>query len=148
MDRVIALRPPRIAMGLVLVAIAAHSIFVLPVHPGQPHAGALLGTSGFFLMLRAWWLFRRAGTAVCPTAVSSALVTRDVFAVTRNPMYLGIITMLAGLAVTVGTLAFHAAWMVFALIMDRCFCPYEEAKAAREFGDAYRAYARRVRRWL
>jgi len=148
MARVVAMRPPRIAMSLVLVAVAAHLLVRVPLHASLPLAGAAIGLAGFLLMLRAWWLFREAGTAICPTEASTTLVTRDVFALSRNPMYLGIVLILAGLAAAAGTLPFHMAWIAFAGVMDRCFCPYEERKALAEFGEAYRDYARRVRRWL
>jgi protein-S-isoprenylcysteine O-methyltransferase Ste14 len=68
--------------------------------------------------------------------------------VTRNPMYLGMTMMLAGLAVWFGTLPLYCAAAIFFVIVDRAFCPYEEAKSATEFGREYLDYVKRVRRWL
>ena len=56
--------------------------------------------------------------------------------------------MLLGLALATGGLAFYAAASIFALIMDRVFCPFEEQKSLREFGSEYAAYRQQTRRWL
>ena len=141
-------RPPRIAMTLAVAAAAFTILLPTALHQPLLLAGAVAGLAGFTLMIRAWWLFRLAGTAICPTARASVLVTHDVFAVSRNPMYLGMILMLLGSALATGGLPFYAAAMVYALIMDRVFCPYEELKSVREFGDDFVAYRRQVRRWL
>ena len=146
--RLIAFRPPRIALSFVLIAIAAHWLLPLQLHDSRPAAAAAAGLAGFALMIRAWWLFRLADTAICPTAASTTLITRDVFLLSRNPMYLGIALMLTGLALSVGSLPFYVAAVAFFAAMDLVFCPYEEQKAHREFGAEYRAYMHEVRRWL
>lgn len=66
----------------------------------------------------------------------------------RNPMYLGIVLMLLGLSLTVGTLPFYLATVLFALIIDRHFCRYEEQKLRDTFAVEFDEYAARVRRWL
>jgi len=141
-------RPPRIAMSLVLIAVAAHLWIDVPLHDGALFAAAFVALSGFAMMLRAWWLFRVAGTAICPTATATSLVTHDVFSLSRNPMYLGITLMLMGLALYAGTLPFYIAAITYFIIMDRAFCRYEEHKSFQEFSGEYASYARRVRRWL
>jgi len=148
--RLIDFRPPRIAQSLTLLALLLH--WATPLGDlsvtGLPIAGTLLGLTGFLLMLRAWWLFRQAATAICPTAASSRLITDDVYRLTRNPMYLGMEAMLLGLALAMGTLPFYAAATAFVLLIDRVFIPFEEEKMTREFGDAYSRYCERTRRWL
>ena len=141
-------RPPRIAMSFVLIALIANAFVSLPLHSSLPFAAALTGLLGFCLMIRAWWLFRLANTAICPTASATALITHGVFSVTRNPMYLGIFLMLVGLAMVTGSAPFYIAAAGYGVVMDRVFCPYEEQKSVAEFGDDYLAYKRHVRRWL
>ena len=63
-------------------------------------------------------------------------------------MYLGVVTMLSGVAAWFGTLPFALAAVAFFLVIDRVFCPYEERKLAFGFGESYERYRRRVRRWL
>jgi protein-S-isoprenylcysteine O-methyltransferase Ste14 len=148
MKHIVGYRPPRIAMSLVLIAAVAHFTIGVPLHDGKPVVAMIVASLGFALMIRAWWLFRIAGTAICPTASASQLITHDVFAVSRNPMYLGITMMLAGLALWTGTLPFYIAAVGYLAVMDRVFCPYEEGKSAQEFGKDYGSYLRHVRRWL
>lgn len=99
-------------------------------------------------MIRAWWLFRIANTAICPTETATSLVTHDVFSFSRNPMYLGMSMILAALGLAMGSAPFYAALAGFCLIMDRVFCPYEEQKSQAEFGSSYEDYVQSVRRWL
>lgn len=141
-------RPPRLAIGLGGLAVAVHLLTDFGLHrplivPAMTVAGA-----GFFLMLRAWWLFKQAGTAICPDSDSSRLVVNDVYSQSRNPMYLGITAMLGGLALIAGSVPAYVAAGAFFVCMDRVFCPYEEQKAAREFGATYERYRQRVRRWI
>jgi protein-S-isoprenylcysteine O-methyltransferase Ste14 len=141
------LRPPRIAMSLVAAAAALHLLFPLTVVPPSSVGGLLVGTAGFSLMMRAWWLFRRAGTAICPTDRASALLTGDVYGFTRNPMYLGMVMILLGFAIGFGTVPFFAAAALLFAILNFVFCPFEENRLHAAF-PAYAAYAARVRRWI
>jgi len=148
MHNFIEYRPPRIAMSFVLIALAANAFVPLPMHASLPVAAILTGTIGFLVMLRAWWLFKLVDTAICPTQSATTLVTHDVFSITRNPMYLGLFLMLLGLAMATGSVPFYVAAVGYGVVMDRAFCPHEEAKSATEFGQEYLDYVRRVRRWL
>jgi len=148
MNHFVDYRPPRIAMSFVLIAVAAHFMLLLPLHPSLPVAALIFGCAGFALMIRAWWLFKLVNTAICPTETSTTLVTQDVFSISRNPMYLGMSLMLGALALAIGTAPFYIAALGFVAVIDRNFCPYEEQKAVAEFGSGYEVYARRVRRWL
>lgn len=148
--RMLQFRPPRIALTLVLAATALQlsTRAVWPAIPHSVHAGVILSMLGFGIMLRAWWLFRAAQTAICPTAATSILITDDIYRITRNPMYLGIVLMLLGLAVTTGGVFFYAATVCFFAIIDCVFCPYEEQSLRQQFGASFSRYARDVRRWL
>jgi protein-S-isoprenylcysteine O-methyltransferase Ste14 len=148
MHQFITFKPPRIALGFVVLAIAVNAFVPLAPHPSLPLAATITALLGFTLMIRAWWLFRQANTAICPTQSATTLVTHDVFSITRNPMYLGIILMLAGLAMATGSIAFYVAAFAYSVVIERVFCPYEERKSDLEFGDQYRAYTQRTRRWI
>ena len=83
------------------------------------------------------------GIAIPPERIVEAGPYRWV----RNPMYLGHLTFLAGLALTLGSwigaavFAFHAVWF------DRRVRD-DESRLAERFGDSYRDYCRRVKRWI
>ncbi|NCF16034.1 MAG: hypothetical protein GWP62_12035 [Gammaproteobacteria bacterium] len=150
--RMLTYKPPRIALALLATAAAlqlmAPTALAWPQLPVSLPGGAAVATIGFLIMLRAWWLFRVREIAICPTASTTALITNDVYRLTRNPMYLGIALMLLGAALGSGGLFFYLAALAFFLIIDFVFCPYEEDKLARAFGDEFEPYRDRVRRWL
>ena len=113
----------------------------------QPPGAAFL-TLGFGVMMWAWWLFRQGGTPIRPTDRATKLVTTGPFRFSRNPMYLGIVGMLLGVAVWVGSAALLIAPAAFLLLMSRVFIPFEEARLREAFPDVYPTYTNKVRRWL
>ena len=109
---------------------------------------AVLGITGFGVMMWAWWQFQKHEVAICPTDATHYLITDGVYRFTRNPMYLGMIMMLCGIAAYVGTLPFNVAALTYFIIIDRVFCPYEEEKLMAAFGRDYETYRSQVRRWI
>ena len=94
--------------------------------------------------------FRQAGTSVNPLApqAASALVCGGIYRYSRNPMYLGFVLALAGVALWLADPLALGLVPLFALYLQRFqILPEERALTAR-FGDAYRHYRCRVRRWL
>jgi protein-S-isoprenylcysteine O-methyltransferase Ste14 len=146
--QLIKYRPPRIAMFLMIIAIAVHWLIPISVLPSSLMVATLAGVTGFSLMLRAWWLFKVSETAICPTAENTVLVTHDVFTISRNPMYLGMVLMLFGCAIYAGTLPFYFMATLYFVIINFAFCPYEEQKLQVSFGQEFLAYKSSVRRWL
>lgn len=146
----VSYRPPRIALAMLAFAAALH--WAVPpadtVVFTAPRTGAVLLLLGFATMMWAWWLFQRHAVAVCPTAPTKRLLTRGIYALTRNPMYLGMIAMMLGVALYFGTLPFYIATLAYFVLIDRVFCQYEEEKLEAVFGDEYYRYRTRVRRWL
>ena len=148
--RMLGYRPPRIAFSMLLAAGSLHLFLsqTWTTFGRLPIGGGLLASFGFLVMTRAWWLFRSRETAICPTEQTTALITTDIYRFTRNPMYLGIVLMLLGIAVGTGGLFFYVAAFAFFLTIDYVFCPYEEEKLDETFGAAFREYRQQVRRWL
>ncbi len=104
--RIIEYRPPRIAISLLVVATAFH--LLLPVswlfdYSADYLSGAMV-SAGFAIMMLAWWQFRERKVAICPTANTDHLITDGIYRFTRNPMYLGMLIMLGGVAFFFGTL--------------------------------------------
>jgi protein-S-isoprenylcysteine O-methyltransferase Ste14 len=112
-------------------------------------AGAAVIAVG--LAFSAWGIltFRGVGTEVQPSSPTNrALVTYGPYAVTRNPMYVGMVTITLGVALLVGAPLLFAAPVLLFLLDNFVIIPFEEAKMERQFGDAFRAYKARVRRWI
>jgi protein-S-isoprenylcysteine O-methyltransferase Ste14 len=110
--------------------------------------GPLLFAAGITLMLWAAGLFRRARTDVKPWKPTTAIVNTGVYAFTRNPMYLGMALLYAGVAVRFNSLVALALLPLVLLWVRTQVIAKEERYLTAKFGDAYLAYSRRVRRWL
>lgn len=103
------------------------------------------------LMLYLWCaadFIRRGLGTPAPIDPPKHLVVQGLYRVTRNPMYVAMITILAGEVVVSGSvsLAQYAAVVLAAFHAFVVF--YEEPMLRALFGDEYLAYARRVPRWL
>ena len=79
---------------------------------------------------------------------SSTLVTRGIYRASRNPIYLGDVLLLLAWATYLGAPLAYAAVPLFVWWMNRFQIGPEERILAAKFGDEYRQYCRRVRRWL
>jgi len=75
-------------------------------------------------------------------------VTSGAFRISRHPMYLGMTTILAGTALCMGTLTPWIPVVGFVVAMSLLFIPGEERRMESRFGDAYRTYRTRTRRWF
>lgn len=111
-------------------------------------AGGVLIVAGMLLLVSANGLFVRAGTDVIPFKDVSSLVTSGVYRFSRNPMYLGMVLVLLGCAVTVGAASALPIPLLFAIIVELRFIRPEERMLQGLFPAEYPAYCARVRRWL
>jgi hypothetical protein len=90
----------------------------------------------------------RAGSNVPTNLPTTTIVEAGSCRFTRNPIYFGMVLGLIGLAI-----AFNSLWLLmtlafFALVIRYGVITREEAYLERKFGDVYRRYCARVRRWL
>ena len=110
--------------------------------------GLVVLAAGLLILAWAAGSFRRQRTPLIPFREPTALVEGGLYRFSRNPMYLGMVLVMAGLALRLGT---ASPWLViplFVLIIDHRFIRDEERLMEAQFGDSYRQYRRRVRRWL
>lgn len=103
---------------------------------------------GTLLNLVADRQFKRHETTVKPFQDSSALITAFPFSVSRNPMYLGMTLVLLGVALLLGTASALLPAAAFPIVMDLRFVRVEERMLADRFGDQWKRYRDRVRRWV
>lgn len=109
---------------------------------------ATLVIVGATLIVSARRALAQQGQPTDPGRPTSSLVTTGVFAVSRNPLYLGGVCILAGIA-----LAFNLPWLLALLPPAIIACHYvliapEERYLAAKFGKEYEVYAASVRRWM
>jgi protein-S-isoprenylcysteine O-methyltransferase Ste14 len=103
---------------------------------------------GFILNLVVDRAFHLANTTIKPFAESSILITSGVFQISRNPIYLGFVLILSGIAVLMGSLSPYLVVIAFTILINRIFIEVEERMLAEKFGVKWDDYKRRVRRWL
>jgi protein-S-isoprenylcysteine O-methyltransferase Ste14 len=118
------------------------------LHPPVNLVGLPLLAVGAYLNLAADGLLKRHGTTVKPAEESRALVTTGVYARTRNPMYLGFVFLLLGVACLLGSTGPLLVVAIFPMVMNLMYIRAEESMLADRFGAEWAAYRARVRRWL
>ncbi|MGH2957249.1 MAG: methyltransferase family protein [Solirubrobacterales bacterium] len=96
----------------------------------------------------AMYAFMRAKTSMPPMRPSTTLVTSGPYRLTRNPMYLGMACLYIALSFALGVIWALALLPLVILAIDRLVIAREEPYLKRTFGDPYREYRARVRRWL
>lgn len=144
--------PPLIFIGMLIgglvldrfvvsstIGVGADSRYVV----GGPVA--LAGASAIALALN---LFRRAGTRPEPWQPSSAIVEIGLYRFTRNPMYLGMALIYAGAAIMLDSAVSLLLLIPLLFVIQRGVIGREEAYLEQKFGEPYRQYKSRVRRWL
>jgi protein-S-isoprenylcysteine O-methyltransferase Ste14 len=125
--------------------------FELLLHGGRltfvPWGLPLLGWGYLQYLMVGRYRHPRAGGSAGMTVAPDRIVTAGPYRYTRNPMYLGHLIFMLGLAVTL--------WSCFALILlvlralwfhHRVL--HDEARLSAKFGEEYEAYRARVRRWI
>ena len=143
--------PPAImlvmALFMWLIARAAPSLhFDVPAHNWL---AIVLVSVGFLTGLSGVVTFRIAKTTVDPMKPrASSLVTWGVYAISRNPMYLGGLIMLLGWAVFLSNALAFLFLPVYVLYINRFQIAPEERALRSLFGETYAAYQARARRWL
>jgi protein-S-isoprenylcysteine O-methyltransferase Ste14 len=110
--------------------------------------GATLLILGILINVITDNAFRLAGTTVKPFEKSTLLVTSGLYRFTRNPMYLGFVSVLTGLAILLGSVTPFLIIPLFIILIDRRFITAEERMLAARFGGTWQEYETRTRRWV
>lgn len=142
--------PPVYLLAAISVMVALH--YGLPVVVFRTPVLAWLGAATMLagVALAAWGAatFRRAGTPVRLFEEATTLVTTGPFRWTRNPMYLGMMLVLGGTGIALGSLTPFLVLPAFFAIVRAWFIRHEEAAMRERFGAAFAEYCGRVRRWI
>ncbi len=136
-----------------LIAIPLQLIVPFSLPRGQltlvfVSTGVALLILGVILVAQARREFRRYGQPTDPGQPTDKIVTTGVFSFSRNPLYLGGIVILVGLA-----LVLNWPWLIALLLPAVVVCHYilivpEERYLSDKFGEEYRLYTERVGRWI
>lgn len=146
----VAVLPPFLYGGAFLVALVLHWLWRLPIT--APAAtlwpGIVLAVLAIGIMMVARRTMESAGTNVNPMLPTTAIVTSGAFRFSRNPLYVALTLFFLGLK-----LAFDTWWGIILLplvlaVMHFGVILREERYLERKFGEPYREYRSRVRRYL
>ena len=107
-----------------------------------------IGLCGFALTISGALYFKISGTAIRPFETSTVLVKDGPYRFTRNPMYLGMVLILIGTAIHLGSLTPWFVIPVFFFIIQEGFIKHEESFLENIFGKEYQGYKTKVRRWI
>jgi protein-S-isoprenylcysteine O-methyltransferase Ste14 len=118
------------------------------VAPPFNMASSLFTVPGLAILLQSGMSFIKAKTGLLPFSETTSLVTTGSYRFTRNPMYLGMVLLLLGMAVFLGSLSALFPVLIFAWIIDRNFIRNEEIFLEEIFGEDYLGYKKQVRRWI
>jgi protein-S-isoprenylcysteine O-methyltransferase Ste14 len=110
--------------------------------------GLVLLLLGVAVVIPGRRALQAAGTNVDPSLPTTTIVTSGLYRFSRNPLYVGLALLFSGL-----TLAFNTWWGVVLLVpvlitMHRGVILREERYLEQKFGEAYRQYCSRVRRYV
>ncbi|MBN1449714.1 MAG: isoprenylcysteine carboxylmethyltransferase family protein [Anaerolineales bacterium] len=142
--------PPTYLLIAIIAMLAFH--FIFPVAWIVPSLWNLIGlvflVSGVIMNLIADKTFHQAGTTVKPFEESEMLVTDGVFKISRNPMYLGFVLILAGVAIFLRSLSPILVIFAFVALITNSFIKAEERMLAEKFGSSWEQYKLKTRRWF
>ena len=118
------------------------------IRPPFAYLGIILIILGLTLNLWAVRILSGNQTTIDFDKDPSDLVTNGPFRISRNPIYLSGVMASAGIAIFLGSVITFVFPLMLLLILDRVYIPAEEETLENMFGDEYRTYKHRVRRWL
>jgi protein-S-isoprenylcysteine O-methyltransferase Ste14 len=142
--------PPLIYVGGLALGFGLEALLPsveLPAAARWPAGGVLL-VAGLALAASFFAAFRRARTPVDVRKTPTAIVSTGPYRFTRNPGYLSLALIYAGIAVMTGALWAFVALVPTLIVVDRGVIRREERYLAAKFGDEYLRFKAHSRRWL
>jgi protein-S-isoprenylcysteine O-methyltransferase Ste14 len=135
---------------LIVLPVLAHCTIPVMIVIAPPYSslGAAVMVLGLGVMMWTAKMFRQAKTGFQLREGGTALVTSGPFRFSRNPMYLGMLLWLTGLAILLGSLIAFVFPMFLFLLAHFLLIPREEERMEETFGEEYATYGKCVRRWV
>lgn len=126
--------------------------YIAPVEPllsaTWQYIGIALMVLGFATILLAARSFRKHETTIIPDGQPSTLMEGGLFAYSRNPIYVAMAVLLIGSGLSIGHIWSLLVVPIFVILVQQIWIVKEEENLETEFGQIYRNYKMRVRRWL
>ncbi len=142
--------PPLIYLAFLAIGFGLDALLPSPSLPAALRTALAWALLAIGLVLLAWFVatFRRGGTPVDPYKPTTAVITGGPYRLSRNPGYLGMALVYAGIALLTDAPWALATLVAAVLVIDRGVIAREERYLERRFGDEYLQYKARTRRWV
>ena len=147
----VVIHPPIALAIFIAAALVLNWLYPLPFLTASTigiEAGLVILLIALLLVRWAAQTFRKARTNILTSQAATAIVSTGPFAYSRNPIYVAILLALCGFALIFNSLWFFAALVLMFLVLRFGVIAREEIYLDRKFGQPYRDYQARVRRWL
>jgi protein-S-isoprenylcysteine O-methyltransferase Ste14 len=132
-----------VASALLYFLVPQMNLIIFPINL----LGVLLLVLGNYLVINSHYLLKKRGTPENFDR-STCVVETGLYKYSRNPMYLGAVIFLIGWSVLLGNIISFLSPIIFFIIINWMFIPFEEEKMEKELGDSYLEYKKKTRRWF
>jgi protein-S-isoprenylcysteine O-methyltransferase Ste14 len=142
--------PPTLFMLCILIMVPLAWLWPLATVFPAPYSVAGVAPLSIGLGLAIWGSrkFEQVGTTIKTFDQPDRLVTDGLFRISRNPMYLGFVVTLVGVWLVFGALSPLLGVLLFLIVADRWYIPFEERALRTKFNGEYDAYRATTRRWI
>ena len=139
--------PPVILLASIVLQIIL--LFSFPISVDLSSLlGLILILSGISLVFVSLRFMRKMKTTFIPDGTPEVLISSGPFKFSRNPIYLGMLTILVGLAFLMSSLSAIIIAIVFGTIINFTWIAHEEKKLQELFSEDWENYSSKVRRWI
>lgn len=139
--------PPVILLASIVLQIIL--LFSFPISVDLSSLlGLILILSGISLVFVSLRFMRKMKTTFIPDGTPEVLISSGPFKFSRNPIYLGMLTILVGLAFLMSSLSAIIIAIVFGAIINFTWIAHEEKKLHELFSEDWENYSSKVRRWI
>ena len=139
--------PPVILLASIVLQIIL--LFSLPISVDLSSLlGLILILSGISLVFVSLRFMRKMKTTFIPDGTPEVLISSGPFKFSRNPIYLGMLTVLVGVAFLMSSLSAIIIAFVFGIIINFTWIAHEEKKLHELFSEDWENYSSKVRRWI
>jgi protein-S-isoprenylcysteine O-methyltransferase Ste14 len=148
----IYLPPPLFYVAIFFISIFTQKQFPLPESFWETNSAFIAGTIfvifGGVVLLPAFIQFFKTKNTLITIKPANSLQTSGIYAISRNPMYLGLLAVYTGIAFFKGNLWTFLFIPLVILVVTKFIIVKEERYLGRAFGPDYIDYCKRVRRWI
>ena len=115
---------------------------------GHIFIGFIITALGLLIDIVALNALKKGKTTFLPNKKTTHLITTGIFSYSRNPIYVANIILLIGLGFMLGSYWYFVAAVITFFLLRSFAVLREEKHLSEQFGDKYREYMKRTRRWL